>query len=115
MKRHIGMALLLAGTLGVAGGASAAEGDELDSVEVRTISVPYEASQIRDEQSAETLFFRIRRAAEEVCRIASHPRGYEIWYEHACEAEAVADAIGDVNEPQLDEYYSDRSGSALPR
>ena len=114
MKPHIGLALLLAGTLGVTGTA-AAQDNPPQTVEIRTLSLPYEAAELRDEQAAETLFFRIRQAAEEVCRIAHHPRGYEIWHEHACEAEAVAEAIGDVNEPALDQYYSDRGGSALSR
>lgn len=115
MKTHIGIALLLAGALGVAGGASAAETIEPENLQVRSITVPYDASQIRDPRSAEVLFFRIRQAAAEVCNIASHPRGYELWYEHACESEAVADAVDDANEPALDQFYTDVTGSALPR
>ena len=79
-------AILMAGTVGA--GAMAADVTNeapgaayTDSIEVRTMTVPYEASEIRDEDSAEDLFFRIRRAAAEVCRISSFPRGYEVWYE----------------------------------
>ena len=87
----------------------------LDSVEVRTVTVPYEASEIRNEDTAEDLFFRIRRAAAEACRISSFPRGYEIWYEHDCEAEAVAEAVNDADVPVLEDYYEElRGGSALP-
>lgn len=113
-------AILMAGTLGAGAMAAdvtsgAAGAAYMDSIEVRTETVPYEASEIRDEDAAEDLFFRIRRAAAEVCRISSFPRGYELWYEHDCEAEAVAEAVSDADVPVLEDYYEDlRGGSALP-
>lgn len=114
MKSHIGRAML-AGALVASGAAAAAETNLPESVDIRSLSVPYESSEIRDEESAEDLFFRIRQAAAEVCNIASFPRGYEIWYEHDCETEAVSEAVDEVNEPVLDEYYTDLGGSATPR
>src|SRR5688572_9829371 len=118
MKRLI--AILMTGAAGVGAMAADVSGEAagaayMDSVQVRTVAVPYEAAQIRDENSAEDLFFRIRRAAAEVCRISSFPRGYELWYEHDCEAEAVAEAVRDTDVPALEDYYDDlRGGSALP-
>lgn len=121
MKPHIGLSLLLAASLGVAGVASAATSGPPQNLQIRSISVPYDPARVINQDTAETLFFQIRHAAAEVCRIASFPRGYELWYEHACETEAVAEAIDEVNIPALDEFYTglggrlERSGSAMPR
>lgn len=86
-----------------------------DYVQVRSEVVDYEAAEIRDAKSAERLFFRIRQAAEEVCRLSTHPVGYELWEERACEAEAVSEAVDATDLPALEDYYLDgrrRGGSA---
>lgn len=118
MTKQFATALLLAGSLGAAGMSFAQSGstmvvDEslttnIGIVEVRSMSVRYDASEMNDPKSAQKLFFRIRQAAEEVCRLSSHPRGYEIWEERACESEAVAEAIELADIPELDEYYANR-------
>lgn len=116
MKRHFTMALIAsAAAVGVASGAAVTE-DLLhpDSVQIRTVTVPYDAAEVRDQQGAEKLFFRIRQAAEEACDIAPNEVGYERWEEHACESDAVSDAVRDVGEPELTQYYSELRGSATP-
>lgn len=116
MKRHFTMALIASGAaMGVAAGAAvAAEIPDPDSVQIRSVTVPYDAADIRDQRGAEKLFFRIRQAAEEACDIASHEVGYERWEEHACETAAVSGAVQDVGEPVLTDYYSDLRGSVMP-
>lgn len=85
-----------------------------DRIEVRTVTVPYDASRLQDSKSTEKLFFRIRLAAEEACDIASNAVGYERWDEHACETTAVSEAIQQAGEPELREYYSGLRGSVMP-
>jgi UrcA family protein len=124
MNKRIGMALLLAGSLGAAGVAGAASGstmnveamtvDGFGTIEVRSLSVPYDTG-MQDDQSAKKLFFRIRQAAAEVCSIAANPVGYELWEEHACEKEAVAEAIQLADIPALDAYYVERAGGSVAR
>lgn len=111
MKRHSVLALLVAAPLGLAATAAPVEGP--DSLAVKSMTVRYDAAQISNRKSAETLFFRIRQAAEEVCRIASFPRGYEMWDEHACEVDAVAEAVRHADLPALDRYYYRGSGPVL--
>ena len=99
--------------LGLAAGGTAVaqQGTTMaPEVETRTLSVEFDADEIRTERDAERLFFRFRQAAEEVCRISSFPRGYEIWQEHDCEADAVARAVEDADVPALDEFYYGMSG-----
>lgn len=103
MKTHPALAVLAATSFGMV--ATAAPLEDPDSLQIRSETVRYDARQVQDEKSAEKLFFRIRQAAEEVCRIASNPRGYEIWHEHDCEAEAVSQAVGQADIPALDEFY----------
>jgi UrcA family protein len=116
MKRHFTMALIASGAaIGAAAGAAmAAEIRDPDSVQIRTVTVPYDAAEVRNEEGAEKLFFRIRQAAEEACDIAPFAVGYERWDEHACETEAVSEAVQDVGEPELTQYYSELGGSAMP-
>lgn len=111
MKLHTGMALLIAASAGVASAAIPGEGP--DSLAVQSMTVRFDAAEIVDRKSAGKLFFRIRQAAEEVCRIASFPRGYEMWDEHACEVDAVAEAVRDADLPALDRYYHRGSGPEL--
>ncbi len=108
MKRHSTLALLATTALGtLAGAATAATGNtDPDELAVRSEVVHYDAAQVTDDSSARQLFFRIRKAAEDVCSISSHPRGYEIWYEHSCDADAVEQAIREANVPALDHYYA---------
>ncbi len=110
MNKHLALAFAI-GSFGIVG--AAAPLDNPDMLEVRTVGVPYDRSEIRDERSAGDLFFRIRQTAEEVCRISAHPRGYEIWHEHDCEAEAVDQAVREARIPALEEYYEDL-GEARP-
>jgi UrcA family protein len=105
------LALLVAGSFAVI--TPAAPVEDPDSVQIRSERVRYDAANIQDEDAARKLFFRIRRAAEEVCSIASNPRGYEIWHEHACEADAVAGAVRDAEVPALDDYYSGLTGQEV--
>jgi UrcA family protein len=103
MKTPYALALIAAASFGTYANAAPVEGP--DSVPVLTTSVRYDATQIRDGRSAERLFFRIRMAAENVCQIASHPAGYEIWDERACEKDAVAQAVRAADLPELNRYY----------
>lgn len=97
--------------LAASGAAMAQQGSAMDpEVETRSLSVEFDADEIRTPRDAERLYFRFRQAAEEVCRISSFPRGYEIWQEHDCEAAAVARAVEDAEVPALDEFYYGRSG-----
>ncbi|MEO8315379.1 MAG: UrcA family protein [Pseudomonadota bacterium] len=113
MKLHTGITLLIAAAAtGVAG--AAVPGEEPDTLAVQTMTVRYNATEISDRTSAEKLFFRIRQAAQEVCRLASYPRGYEMWDEHACETNAVAEAVRDAALPSLDQYYYRGTGPMLP-
>lgn len=113
--KHLSSVLLAAASIGICGAATAAPVDTdgmdgTDRVQVRTEVVEYDADEIRDTRSAQRLFFRIRRAAEEVCRLSSHPVGYELWDEHACEVDAVAEAVQDAGLPALDQLHSGRPG-----
>jgi UrcA family protein len=113
-SRAIFLAAALAGAAATVPAAVRDTGGS-DFVQVRSEIVDYEAAEVRDAKSAERLFFRIRRAAEEVCRLSSHPVGYELWEERACEAEAVSEAVDATGLPALEEYYFDgrqRGGSA---
>ncbi len=112
MKLHTGMALAIAAASPCVAGA-AVPGEGPDTLAVQSMTVRYDATEIRDSKSAQRLFFRIRQAAEEVCRIASYPRGYEMWDEHACETSAVADAVRTADIPALDQYYYRGTGPLL--
>ena len=122
MKRNLAMTLLASAALGATGLVAAQDRQTNDnpqtpqgeSVQIQSVTVPYDTAEIQDERGAEKLFFRIRRAAAEACDVASHEVGYERWEEHACEASAVSNAVQDVAEPALIEYYSDLRGSVLP-
>src|SRR5262245_38446954 len=103
MKLLTGLALLMVASAGTA--AAALPGEGPDRVAVKTLTLHYDANGIQDRRSAEKLFFRIRQAAEEVCRMASYPRGYEMWDEHTCEVETVAVAVRDVGLPALNRFY----------
>ena len=111
MKLNTAMALAIAAAAGTAGAAIPDEGP--DRLAVETATVRYDAAEVVDRNSAGKLFFRIRQAAEEVCRLASYPRGYEMWDEHACEMEAVAQAVQDADLPALDQYYQRGAGPSL--
>jgi UrcA family protein len=107
MSKHSRTVLLAAAALAVPALGVAATGAAVDpdSVQVRSQVVTYDAGEIDDARSAQRLFFRIRQAAAEVCSIASHPVGYELWEEHTCEADAVEDAVRDTGLPELSEFY----------
>lgn len=110
--KHLTTALLAAASVGACGVAAAAALDtDRASVQVRSETVEYDANEIRDARSAERLFFRIRQAAEDVCRLSSHPVGYELWDERACEREAVAEAVDDTDLPMVEQLYFGRSGA----
>lgn len=108
MNKHLALALVV-GSFGIVG--ATAPLDDSDMLEVRSVLVPYDRSEIRDGRSAEELFFRIRLTAEEVCRISSRPRGHEIWHEHDCEADAVDQAVREARIPALDQYYEELGGA----
>jgi UrcA family protein len=110
MKKHHGFIWAAAASFTLA--AAAAPVEDTESVQVRSETVRYDPQEIQDRESAEKLFFRIRQAAEEVCRISFNPRGYERWYEHDCEAEAVSEALADADIPALDEFL-DRGPGAI--
>jgi UrcA family protein len=110
MSRHFRIALLATAATGLTG-LAAADTDAVqnpDSVQVRSETVHFDAARIDDEQAAERLFFRIRHAAADVCRIASHPVGYELWAEHSCETGAVEEAVRATDIPELNEFYFTR-------
>jgi UrcA family protein len=107
MKPHSTLGLLLASSLaagvataGAPGSAEALTAKEVTSSEI----VRYQASEVQDQRAARELYQRIRGAAAEVCRISGFPRGYEIWFEHDCEAQAAAEAVRSADSPALDEY-----------
>lgn len=121
MKRNLAMTLLASAALGATGLVAAQDPQpnnmqnlQGESVQIQSVTVPYDTSEIQDERGAEKLFFRIRAAAAEACDIAPHEVGYERWDEHACEASAVSSAVQDVGEPALVDYYSDLRGSVMP-
>jgi UrcA family protein len=114
-SRAIFLAAALAGATATVP-AAVRDTDGSDFVQVRSEVVDYEATEVRDAKSAERLFFRIRQAAEEVCRVSSHPVGYELREERSCEAEAVSEAVDATDLPALEDYYFDGSkhgGSAV--
>lgn len=84
-----------------------------DSLQIQSATVHYDAAAIQDRRSAKKLFFEIRMAAEEVCRLSSAPRGHEIWAERDCEAAAVAEAVNAADIAALDEYYYRGSGDVM--
>lgn len=101
------LAVLVAASLGFAGAAAASTADtELRrSVQVDSETVEFDAERASTAAGASMLFDRIRQTADEVCRIASHPVGYEIWVQHNCEARAVARAVRSVDIPALNQRY----------
>lgn len=114
MNKHIRSSLLAAAALGGLSGLAAAAAvpaqeagstQDPDSVQVRSEIVRYDAARMDEPREAERLFFRIRKAAADVCSIASYPVGYERWVEHECEAEAVEDAVRATDIPELNEFY----------
>lgn len=104
MRKSISL-IAAAASLALAGVASAAPGDT-DSVQVRSMTVSFETDQAHTPAGARQLFHRIRQAADEVCRIARNPVGYEIWVQHSCEARAVKAAVQAAGIPALEQYYS---------
>lgn len=110
MNRQFRTTLLAAAACGLTGLAAAADEpvENPDSVLVRSELVTYDEARIDDQRDAERLFFRIRHAAADVCRIAANPVGYERWVEHDCERDAVAEAVRDTDVPELIEFYFTR-------
>lgn len=89
-------------SLGLAG-AVAAQAPELDIVEVRSIPVSFNMQAAHTPDGAYTLFHRIRQAADQMCRTSSYPVGHDRWVQHACEADAVNQAVQDLSIPALDD------------
>lgn len=104
---------LAAAALGATTLAVAQDHAQPDRVDVRSVSVPYDAAQLGNEAATERLFFRIRLAAEQACDLSSNAVGQERWDEHACETEAVSNAIQTAGEPRLRDYYSQLHGSRM--
>jgi UrcA family protein len=100
----VGSALAQESTANVAGPAAAS--DAL----TRSLTVRFDADHIQSPRDAEKLFFQIRQAAEEVCRLASNPRGHELWEQHSCETLAVAKAVDEANVPELTRLYHGYQG-----
>ena len=98
-------AILVAACLGCASGAALAATPGSTDLQIQSETVHYNAADIRGTKSAKDLFFRIRKAAEDVCSDSSEPRGYEMWLEHDCETAAVAKAVRQANLPALSDYY----------
>lgn len=96
-------ALLMAAMTGC-GVAVAQDSTFPDALQVDSEVIRYDASKVHDDRSAKRLFYQIRKAAEDVCRISSHPVGYERWVEHDCEADAVAKAVSQSGIPVLREF-----------
>ncbi|MFO7325371.1 MAG: UrcA family protein [Pseudomonadota bacterium] len=114
MKTPIATALVAAAALGIAGGALAegsaqavTQSTAVTSPDVltRTVVVRFDANSIQSQRDAEKLFFRIRRAAEEVCSLSARPLGQEIVEQNNCETRAVAKAVEDANVPALSRFY----------
>jgi UrcA family protein len=113
MNRHSVMAIALVAAASFGSAAMSAPVGDPDSLAIKSMTVRYDAAAITDHKAAEKLFFRIRLAAEEVCRVASYPLGYELWDEHACAANAVDEAVREADLPALNRYYSRGSGETL--
>lgn len=116
MKKDTRVASLAAASLAVAGvtslalaGVASAAPAGTDSVQVASTNVTFSTELANTPQGAKQLFFRIRLAAEEVCRTASYPVGHEIWTQHACETAAVANAVRSAGIPALSERYLGRA------
>jgi UrcA family protein len=105
MKKPIRFATLAAAACLAAPAFATSGADTPDSVDVRSTKVSYNTAEIRDAAALERLFFRIRLAAEEVCRTNGNTRGVEIWIQHNCEADAVVQAVRASGIPALQQYY----------
>jgi len=108
MTKTTRLAAFAAASLAFTGIAAAAP-DNTDSVQVASPKVAFNAEAECTPQGARQLFFRIRQAAEEVCRTASYPVGYELWNQHACETAAVSGAVRAAGIPALSERYFGRA------
>lgn len=104
MKKSASLAAIAVASLALTGVASAAPGDT-DSVQVRSMTVSFATDHAHTPEGARQLFHRIRQAADEVCRIARNPVGYELWVQHSCEAQAVKAAVQSAGIPALQQHY----------
>ena len=111
MNKFSRIALVAAATLGFTAAASASA--DQSSVDVQSVPVSFSIEEASSAQGARTLFNRIRKAADEVCRISPHPRGHELWVQHECEARAVEQAVRQTNLPALNEIHERRSAPLL--
>jgi UrcA family protein len=89
--------LLLAGGLAVAaaGNASASEGD------VPSVAVHYSTSSLNTDTGAQALYYRLVRAAEEVCEGQSPGTRVPTDAEMKCRAQAVSKAVEKIHNPRL--------------
>ena len=65
--------------------------------------------------STHALFERLEIAAKRACRRNSFSVLDRIGRNRTCERDAVYNAVLDINSPQLDSYYAQRTGKTLPR
>ncbi len=112
MQRSSGLVWIAVATLGFATAASASP-NGTSSVQVSSVTVSYDVADVATSQGARELFDRIRQAADKVCRTASFPVGAERWEQHACEAQAVSEAVRQANIQPLLEQRKGRESSSL--
>jgi UrcA family protein len=103
-RPKVTLLMILCGMAGATavGAASAAIPDD----EVPQIVVKYDAASLSDDSGARALYYRIVKAAEQVC-----PAGYERDLHRAqlaieCRRQAIARAVHQINSPRLAEVYA---------
>jgi UrcA family protein len=77
-------------------------------------TVQYTDLSVSTTQGAATLYNRIRNASEEVCSPLDHGDLSSKMHAKACMHKAIADAVGQVNQPALTAVYNARNGGSLP-
>ncbi len=99
-------ATLISGTSAIANAAG-----DTDSLQ-RTVK--YADLSVASTSGAATLYNRIRIASEEVCAPLGHGDLSSKMKVKACAHKAIADAVGQVNQPALTAVYNARNGVSLP-
>jgi UrcA family protein len=83
------------------------------STVTRSVTVKYGDLNISDPDGAATLYGRITRAAQAVCRLPEDSFTSELAV-LACEHKAIADAVTQVGHPELIAIYNSKNRQPLP-
>ena len=66
-----------------------------------------------DPAQVDTVYKRLRTQARYVCDVAAtYDKDYDTRAERACEADAVAGAVHDINQPQLSRLDAEKTGKS---